>query len=96
MHDVIKMERTFTYKLTCIFSGLDSFKFRGSSKSEGFVCVPLFNWFKCSGYSNHALYFSEIHLAVPKSLEIMDLHVVKVKSAYEPSGPSGWSLSRFL
>jgi len=80
MHDVIKMERTFTYKLTCIFSGLDSFKFRGSSKSEGFVCVPLFNWSKheCSGYSDHTLYFAEIHLAlhVAKSLEIMDLHVV--------------------
>jgi len=80
MHDAIKMERTFTYKRTCTFSGLDSFKFHGSSKSEGFVCVPLFNWskHKCSGYSDHALYFSEIHLAlhVAKSLEIMDLHVV--------------------
>lgn len=80
MHDVIKMERTFTNKLICTFSGLDSFKFRGSSKSEGFVCVPSLNWSKlqCSCYSGHALYFSEIHLArhVAKSLEVIDLHVV--------------------
>lgn len=70
------MERTFTNKLICTFSGLDC----GSPKSEGFVCVPSLNWskLKCSGYSGHALYFSEIHLVlhVVKSLEVMDLHVV--------------------